>query len=232
MRKILTLGFIVLCVTGCAVTPQQAISLKPTVLEQGEMKVGIATTAVPEVSMIYPGAGCLLCLLTASSANSNLSSHAETLSAEDVLEIDDLVKEQLTKSGVPAKLIVQDLDLKNFKSVKSQSPDAANRDFSPLGDEHDITHLIVINIEHLGFVRQYSSYIPTSDPRASISGSAYMVNLEDSMYTWYLPIELFQSARGEWKEPPTYPGLSNAYYSVVETLKDDLLDIFALYEKD
>ena len=63
-----------------------------------------------------------------------------------------------------------------------------------------------------------------------MSGSAYMVKLEDNSYTWYLPIKLYQSASGEWKEPPAFPGLSNAYYGVVETVKDDLLDIFALSE--
>ena len=149
MKKILVLGLITLCVTGCAVTPQQAISLNPAILEQSEMKVGIATTTVPEISMIYPGASCLLCLFTAIAANSDLSDYAKTLSAEDVLEFDDLVKGQLTKSGVSAKLITPDLDMKKFKSVRLQSPNTAKRDFSPLGDEHDITHLVVINIEHL-----------------------------------------------------------------------------------
>ena len=230
MKKILTLGLIVLCVTGCAVTPQQAISLKPTILEQSEIKVGIATTTVPEISMLYPGASCLFCYFAAAATNSDLSGHAKTLSAEDVLDYDDLVKEQLTNSGVSTELITQDLELKKFKSVRSQSQNTAKRDFSPLGDEHDITHLIVINIEHLGFVRQYSSYIPKSDPQASMSGSAYMVKLEDNSYTWYLPIKLYQSASGEWKEPPAFPGLSNAFYSVVETIKDDLLDIFASSE--
>ena len=79
MKKILTLGLIVLCVSGCAVTPQQAISLKPATLEQSEIKVGIATTTVPEISMLYPGASCLLCYLAAAATNSDLSGHAKTL---------------------------------------------------------------------------------------------------------------------------------------------------------
>lgn len=227
MKKILTLGLILLCITGCAVAPQQPVSLSPAILEQGDTKVGIATTTMPEVSMIYPGASCLLCFLAAAAANADLSGHAKTLTAEDVSGYDDLIKERLTQSGVSAKFITQDLELKKFKSIRSQSPNTAKRDFSPFGDEHDITHLIVINIEHLGFVRQYSSYIPTSDPQASMKGAAYMVNLADNTYSWYLPIELYQSARGEWKEPPSFPGMTNAYYSVVETIKDDLLDIFA-----
>ena len=230
MKKILAPGLIMLCIAGCAVTPQQPVSLNPTVLEQGDVKVGIAMTAVPKISMLYPGAGCVFCLLTAMAANSDLSSHAETLSSEDVLEFDDLIKKQLDNSGVSAKLITQDLDLKKFKSVRSQSANTAKRDFSPLGDEQDITHLIVIDIEHLGFVRQYSAYIPKGDPQASIRGSAYMVNLEDNSYAWYFPFKFYQSAQGEWKEPPTFPGLSNAYYGIVETVKDDLLDIFAASE--
>ena len=63
-----------------------------------------------------------------------------------------------------------------------------------------------------------------------MKGYACMVNMEDNTYTWYLPIERYQSARGEWKEPPTFPELSNAYYGVVETIKADLLDIFASSE--
>ena len=227
MKKILTLGLIVFCITGCAVAPQPPVSLSPAILEQSGTRVGIATTAIPEVSMIYPGADCLACFFAAAVANAKLSGHAKTLNAEDVSGFDDLIKERLTQSGVSAKFISQDLELKKFKSIRSQSSNTAKRDFSPLGDEHDITHLVVINIEHLGFVRHYATYIPTSDPQASMKGAAYMVNLADNTYSWYLPIELYHSARGEWKEPPSFPGLTNAYYSVVETIKDDLLDVFA-----
>lgn len=230
MKKILTLALIVFCITGCAVTPQQPVSLNQTILEQGGIKVGIATTTVPEVTMIFPGADCVACFFAAAVANAKLSGHAKTLTPEDVSGYGDLIKERLTQSGVSAKFISQDLELKKFKSIRSQSSNTAKRDFSPLGDEHDITHLIIINIEHLGFVRHYAKYIPVSDPQASMKGAAYMVDLADNTYSWYLPIELYQSTRGEWKEPPSFPGLTNAYYGVVETIKDDLLDVFASSE--
>ena len=230
MNKLLVVAIIVLQLAGCAATPQQPISLNPTLLDQTDLKVGIATTTIPEASMVYPGADCLLCLIAAVAANSKLSEHTKSLSVEDVHGYDDLILNQLVAGGASAKLITQDLNLKKFKSLRSNADNTAKRNFSSLSAEHDITHLVVIQINHFGFVRQYSAYIPTSDPQATISGSAYMVNLEDNTYSWYLPIALHQSANGEWKEPPTFPELTNAYYSVLATIKDDLLSIFKTHE--
>lgn len=51
-----------------------------------------------------------------------------------------------------------------------------------------------------------------------------MVDVDTNAYHWYLPINLHLSAEGEWKEPPTFPGLTNAYYQVLEKLRDMVLE--------
>ena len=74
----------------------------------------------------------------------------------------------------------------------------------------------MLDINQLGAVRTYSSYIPTSDPQAVLSGRAFLVDLKSNTYVWYSPINAQQAASGEWDEPPTFPGMTEAYYEVVD----------------
>lgn len=57
-----------------------------------------------------------------------------------------------------------------------------------------------------------------------MKGAVFLVDTDTNAYHWYLPIDLNLSAEGEWKEPPEYPGLTNAYYQVLEKLSDIVLE--------
>ena len=81
-------------------------------------------------------------------------------------------------------------------------------------------------INTLGFIRTYSSYFPTSDPKGTIGGAGYLINLSNNLYEWYQPVNVTRSADTTWDEPPKFPGLTNAYFQVIELGKGVFLNPF------
>lgn len=81
----------------------------------------------------------------------------------------------------------------------------------------------MIDITGLGIHRTYASYIPSSDPRATVTGASYIVNLNNNTYEWYLPLAIMKSSDNKWDEPPKFPGLTNAYFQALEIAKDSIV---------
>jgi hypothetical protein len=89
-----------------------------------------------------------------------------------------------------------------------------------------VDRLLVIDITTLGVMRPYSAYVPTGAPRGILEGRGYLVNLSNNSYEWYQRVQVYRAADGQWDEPPKFPGLTNAYYQVIELGKDDFLKPF------
>jgi hypothetical protein len=131
----------------------------------------------------------------------------------------------MRKKGLAVVILPDPLDLNALGETASSTPNAAKRDFTPLKQKHGVDKLVVVNVEALGVQRSYSAYIPTGAPYAFLRVAGYMVDLRSNTYDWYQPVQVFRTAEGgRWDEPPTYPGLTNAYYQALETSKDRLLD--------
>lgn len=211
-------------VVGCAGTPQQPIEFSKANFSQDAV-VAVVMTETPQPTMGYPGAGCLLCLGVAAAANGDLSGHVKTLPNDDLKSLGQELADSLSAKGLKVTSDQEFLVLKNLKKVKGGSPESAKKDFMPLKEKYKASHLIVIDIESVGVARNYANYIPTSDPYVGITGAAYMVNLATNTYEWYLPIFENKHADGEWKEPPSFPGLTNTYFATVERIRESILAI-------
>lgn len=207
---------------GCATPPQTPVELAPTALNSQGLRVGVIMSSIPKIDVQLPGASCLLCLAAASIANSSLSKHAESLTAEDLPQLKDKVAELVQKKGATVTIIPETINIKDLSSFSGKGPNVAEEDYSAMKQKYNIDKLVVVNITSLGFIRTYSSYFPTSDPKATITGSSYLVNLSNNTYEWYNPISIMKSA-DKWDEAPNFPGLSNAYYQVIEMGKDVVL---------
>jgi hypothetical protein len=222
----LTLAVCALVLGGCAMTPQLPVSLASEAVGPQSGRVGIVMAALPKIEVRVPGADCLLCYAFASSANSALDTHAKTLSYEDLPNLKEEIAKLLGKKGSQVVVIPQALDIEALPNSRGEIANLAKKDFSSLQKKHGIDRLLVINITSLGFLRTYSAYIPTSDPKGSLRGTGFMVNLKSNTYEWYLPVDIARSADRNWDEPPKYPGLTNAYYQALELGKDSFLKPF------
>jgi len=218
-----------LTLVACTILPPQVpVAADTAKLNGGSGRVGIVMSSVPKPNTYLPGAGCLLCVAVASGANSTLTDHARTLPLEDLPELKEQVATLLRAKGIDVVVIPDPLvsnELPKRKLAKGSVGFAA-RDFGAFKSKYGVDKLFVVELDAVGFQRTYSSYIPTSDPKAVVSGTAFIVNLADHAYEWYQPINVLKSAEGAWEEKPSFPGLTNAYFQALEFAKDEVLDPF------
>jgi len=211
---------------GCATPPQGPVSLIKEAVGSQAGRVGVMMTALPQQGTATPGADCLLCLATASMMNSTLTSHARALSYEDLPNLKGLLADVLRKKGTNVVVLDGVLELDALPKREGTGENVARVDFSSLQAKYNIDRLLVLDITSLGFVRTYSAYVPTSDPKATLNGKGYLVELRTNNYDWYQQISVTRSAGQVWDEPPTFPGLTNAYYQVLELGKESFLEPF------
>jgi len=218
---------IALLLAGCATVHQDSVVLSPTSIDAQPGKIGVIMGPLPKPDTLFPGADCLLCIATASAANAALTAHVKTLSYEDLPNLKQEVAELLRKRGTDARVIDEEFKLDSLGDYGVKGINVAPKDFSLFQKKYGIDKLLVININSLGFIRTYSAYFPTSEPKGSLQGLGYLVNLNNNRYEWYQFIGTTKSASGNWDEPPKFPGLTNAYYQTLEMGKDSFLKPFA-----
>lgn len=216
----------VIAISGCAVTPQPNVELAPTVLSAQSGRLGIAMTTLPKVDTAFPGADCLLCLATASLANTTLSSYTQTLPTEDLTQLKQKVADLIRKKGTDVTIIDESLSLANLAKWNTEAPNVAKKDFVSLKQKYGIDKLLVMEVNTLGIHRNYSAYFPTGVPYAILGGAGYIVNLDNNTYEWFSRVNNTKNSDGDWDEPPAFPGLTNAYFQVIETSKDNFLKPF------
>ena len=225
MRFAIALVAIASLLGGCASVPQPPLPVAKELLAS-KTKVGVAMAPLPKVDTAFPGAGCLLCLAAASLTNNKLTAHVQTLTVEDLPLLKGELAKSLRAKGLDAVVIDEPLDVQKLPSF-SAKPNFATKDFSALKAKYKVDKLLVIDIAALGAWRDYSSYIPTSDPKAVFKGTGYIVDLGSNALDWYLPVNIVKSADQKWDEPPKFPGLTNAYYQAIELGKDAFSKPFA-----
>lgn len=229
--RMLALLSIVFFVAACAGTPQMAIDYDQSLMATEPTVIGIAVNEAPEPTIIYPGAGCLLCVGVAAAANSGLSKQVKTFSTVDLTSLGAEIAEALRQQGHKVVMFEGEnaLSEKDFPKRKA-AQDTAKRDYSSLAASHGISQLIMLDFTQIGATRSYSSYVPISDPMAVINGKIVAIDVASSAYRWYLPLNELRSAEGDWKQPPQFPNMTNAYYQLVENVRDSALEPFALRE--
>lgn len=231
LMKFLTRLFIITVVIflgGCASPPQQSlVPLNQDILGSKASRIGVAMTKLPKVDTDLPGASCLLCMAVASAANSALTAHANSLPTEDLAKLKSEIAALLRSKGADVMVIEEEINVSVLPDSKIKGENFAKKDFSSMKQKYLIDKLLVIDITALGFIRTYSSYVPTSDPKGMLRGAGYIVDLNKNAYDWYLPINITKSTDDNWDEPPKFPGLTNAFFQTVEIAKDGFLNSLA-----
>lgn len=212
--------------TGCASAPQLPVPLSAGALPSGGARIGVAMNTMPKVDTSFPGASCLLCLAAASVANSSLTQYTQTLSADDLSHLKDEVADSLRKRGQNVTVISEPVVVSDLPQAAAAGPNLARRDYSALGKKYQLDKLLVIDITEIGITRPYAAYVPNGEPQGVVRGTAYLVNLKDNSYEWYLPFKQAKNSSGPWDEAPSFPGLSNAYFQALEETRSTLLKPF------
>jgi len=223
IRNLLAGIAVAISLAACQTAPQNPVLLSKGSLgaQKGRVAVGVRA-ATPDLYL--PGAGCLLCLGAATIANSSLNTYAKTLKTDELLQVKAELVELMRKQGIDAVALDGQIDIAKLPDLKL-GVNMATKDFSSVDKGFD--HLVVINVDQVGFVRTYSGYVPTSAAKATVSAFAFMVDTKTNAYEWYDHITIQRSADGAWDEAPAFPGLTNAYFQAIEQTKDRVKAPFA-----
>jgi hypothetical protein len=224
--RIIKSALILAVLAGCASKPQQPISLAKENLPSPPNRIGVMMPKLPALDTHLVGASCLLCYAAASVANSSLTKHTRTLPYENIPKLKDDVAEVLQKKGTEVMVIPEQVEIEKLPPSKKKVDNSPPKDFSVFATKYKIDKLLVFEITAMGMWRTYSAYLPTSDPKGVFKAVGYLVNLSSGAYEWYLPVEIMKSAEGAWDEPPSFPGLTNAYYQALELGRDALIKPF------
>lgn len=215
---------LVALLSACAGPVQQPVNLAADFFTSGKAKagrIGVVMSDLPKPDTQFPGAHCLLCIAVANGAHSALTREVQTFSTDELKPLPAALVAALTKQGLDAVLIADPLKVADLPDLGASDPtNKARKNFSTLKTKHGVDRLLVVHITSLGVWRSYSAYVPTDVPKAVLYGNVQLVELSTHALEWFLPLAVSRAAEGAWDEPPKFPGLSNAYYQVLETGMD------------
>ena len=218
------LGVAAILSGGCAAPVQQRIDLADNYFLSGkakEGKVGVVMVELPKPDTAFPGANCLLCLGVANGMHSALNKEVQAFSTAELKPLPYDVVALLKKRGIDAVLIDEPLKIDALPDLNaSDTVNKSRKNFTSLKAKYNIDRLLVVHFTALGVWRSYSAYVPTDPPKAVVVGNASLIDLATHSLEWYLPVTISRAADGDWDEPPKFPGLTNAYYQVLESGMD------------
>lgn len=225
--KVVALSFLALLVIGCAPAPIKPVPLEAQFYEQKTHKVGVYLDTLPNVNTFFPGAGCLLCLAAAEVANSDVTEHVKTFSVEDIKSIAADVEMALKSKDLKPIVVTSPINWDKLEDFKA--PDElkqyARKDLRSLKQSLGVDKMVLIDINQVGVIRSYSSYIPTSDPMGYLYGEVAIVDLTDNSYNMYQSVNIKTAVVGEWDEPKNFPGITTAFYESINTLKQKVMSL-------
>ncbi|MFV1871968.1 MAG: hypothetical protein ACMZ64_01405 [Oleiphilus sp.] len=222
--RLFATALILTFLSGCAAKIINPMPVNQDLLANAQdKKIGIVLSDISDVDINYPGADCLLCLAAASAMNSTLSSYVSTLDNNDIYAVKQDLAKAIEKTGGSAVILEKSIRLKDLPDFNDEKMYEAEKDFRHFAQENDLSHLLVVEVAYLGFLRKYASYVPTTSPYATFVGKAYLIDLASNTYQWYLPVNITRQAEGEWDEPDNFPGLTNAFYQTIEQAKAQIV---------
>ena len=218
--KITVITALTFLLAACGSTPQPTVALESN-------NVGVDKTVVfayvgPEdesgTTHIY-GASCLLCYGVAAGLTSSLDTHLEsTVDASEMEAIRDLVISEYREHNSDVSVVTLNTEIKKLKKFKGELG-FAPKDFRPLAETLNADVLVLLELTEHGAYRSFSGYVPNGDPQGYVHGLLSTIDLKTNAYIQYLVIDEKVQPEGEWDEPTTFPGVTNAYYQAVENVK-------------
>jgi len=139
-------AFAAVLLSGCATPPQTPVSLAKEAFDPAVGKMGVAMSAIPKPSVDVSSAGCLLCLIAASAANSSLSQHADKLGYEDLSKLRNELVTAMRRKGIDALAVENAIDVRGLPSYRSEGPNVARPDFTEFRSKLQVDKLLVVDV--------------------------------------------------------------------------------------
>ncbi|MFC6633813.1 hypothetical protein [Microbulbifer taiwanensis] len=235
MKTLLRLSFaaIFAALVGCA-TPQVPVPLDQSFYTADKKTVGLMLEAPKAPGLALEGNIGLLDYAIIAAATSSLTDHIEGQDLGEFLAVAEELSQNLENEGF--ELVRLQVPEKAPKLAKFKDPDGkdttyfAAKDHRTLADQYQVDYLLKLTATRAGLARPYYGFIPTDAPRAVFNVHGEMIDMSSNQLLWYSDIAHSAYATGEWDEGPSFPGLTNTYYVVMNKAKQDVLGALAKRE--
>ena len=216
--------------TGCVSMPEP-VQLSENFYTETSRTIGVAIENQQEPSFSIMGQVGLLDYAIISAATSDLDNHTKTLATDDFLTVGDDLVVSLKNSGQQAQLLEwKPVEAKALKKTGKKGQKGgtqfAEYNYAYVKNTANVDYLLLVKSTTKGFTRSYYGFVPTSDPAANFAVHGELIDLNTHQVLWRQTFSVNDAAQGEWDEPPTYPNLTNAYFSCLERAKTWLLAEF------
>jgi hypothetical protein len=208
--------------SGCSTVVQNPVIFSSASVTNKSATLGVVQSKVPEFSVNFPGADCLLCIGVAAVAHSKVRDHAKTIDTNEIQTLGDNLVKKMSAKGYSVKKINQNIDLSSLDKISPEKEGYSKYNFSSYARD-GIQMLLVIDVKEVGFTRGYQSYFPTGPMKAKIFAEGFLVNTADNKFLWYQRFDMTRGVNGEWDVEPKFPQLTNAYYSMIEEFRDSVI---------
>lgn len=226
IKKYLSVAGLIAVITGCAAV-QEPLSVDQSIFEEETRnRVAIVMTPLPEPDVLFPGAGCLLCVLTAEGLHTSLSTHTDTLDGSEFKLSKTQLAERLREKGVDPIVVDEPLTLSDLTKFTSKTENSAAYDFSEFAAAYDADYVVVIAVSGYGFAREFASYVPTTEPVAIFNAKGFMIDPSSNTYVWYQEFDMAKGVEGDWNQAPDFPKLTNAFHQLLAEARDSVLAEF------
>ena len=218
---------------GC-VGMQHKIDMDPKFWSNKDQVIGVAVAKLPTPKTMKTGSQGLIDILINDANASDLDKHLATIDLSSIEAMSDKIVSYLNGKNISAKKIDDPIDIEALKELaeidSSQTAGGkifADRDYRALKDQYQVDKLLLITVKHIGTMRSYYGFIPTSAPVGSSQVTGTIINLSDNQLEWsQSATQNVPNPESEWDVPPNFPGLTKATMSAYEQSQQMLLNTF------
>lgn len=199
---------------GCA-TPERNIRLAEEFWQNPKPKVAIARIH-PESKpcLLKLGNQGLLDFAINSAVTNKLDRHLEKISFDWYHEeLPQKFVTELKRRNISAQI--------HEKSILPKQKKSASVIVEVAGDK-----LLLLELQGLGAVRNYYSFIPSSAPKAYCNLKGELIDRQDKKVLWRHFAKIEEVVQGEWDQPPHYPNLTNALKLAISSAQEEVIDSF------
>jgi hypothetical protein len=207
----LALGLLAGC-AGSAPAPT-TIVLPASFWQDKEVRVGIATVALPKGAEHMVGPQDALDRVIARKIDERLINYLETVQPREFGKMAQTFADRLRARGYTVKVIAEPLARSPYAEIQSHG--AANIlavDLASVRTQYGVDRLVLLSVDRFGVYRDYFVFVATAPPQAIFQAHGALIDLTTNEMLWQVSMAEKQNVipiEGMWDQPPDYPNLAS-----------------------
>jgi hypothetical protein len=213
VNRILSLCLSAFLLCGCVTTKN--VELSNQFWKERDQKIALVIVKPPTPSVYKIGEQGVIDIVINSAMNSKLSNHLKNIEL------------QWYYNSLPSAF-EKKLKRSHFAIAKYDVQEAvAEKNYARLLASTDSDLLLLIQLNAIGVQRNYFGFIPTSDPKGYCALEGQLIDVKNNnKVLWRYATSLTQPITGPWKQPPTYPNVTDSIETATEVVQKELMDSF------